>query len=163
MDEKTVIKDLNVRIFNFDPTMAPVGKTVLTVMLLTRNFKYWHRLRLKEREKYRVEKERIAEKVIEALDRKLGHIKSNLEVWDVSTPATVYRYTNNWQGSFEGWVLSPKLAFKKMKKTLPGLENFYMAGQWVEPGGGLPTSLMSGRNVAQIICKKEGKKFQVSK
>jgi phytoene dehydrogenase-like protein len=34
-----------------------------------------------------------------------------------------------------------------------------MAGHWVEPGGGLPTVAMSGRNVIQIICKKEKRKF----
>ena len=50
-----------------------------------------------------------------------------------------------------------------MRKTLPGLDNFYMAGQWVEPGGGLPAVAMSGRNVIQIICKKEKKKFQTKR
>jgi phytoene dehydrogenase-like protein len=46
-----------------------------------------------------------------------------------------------------------------MDKTLPGLENFYMAGQWVEPGGGVPTAAMSARNVLQMICKRDGKPF----
>jgi phytoene dehydrogenase-like protein len=47
----------------------------------------------------------------------------------------------------------------RMDKSLPGLENFYMIGQWVEPGGGLPPAIMSGRNVTQIICKKDKVKF----
>jgi phytoene dehydrogenase-like protein len=47
-----------------------------------------------------------------------------------------------------------------MDKSLPGLKNFYMIGQWVEPGGGLPPAIMSGRNVTQIICKKDKKKFK---
>ena len=34
-----------------------------------------------------------------------------------------------------------------------------MAGQWVEPGGGVPTAAMSGRNVIQIICKRDRKTF----
>ncbi len=38
-----------------------------------------------------------------------------------------------------------------MKKTLPGLKNFYMAGQWVEPGGSIPKVILSGRNVTQVI------------
>jgi phytoene dehydrogenase-like protein len=78
---------------------------------------------------------------------------------DVSTPSTVIRYTNNWKGSFEGWVLSPRIGFKSMKKRLPGLRNFYMVGQWVEPGGGLPAAIMSGRNVCQIICKEDKKRL----
>jgi phytoene dehydrogenase-like protein len=51
------------------------------------------------------------------------------------------------------------LLLKGMDKTLPGLENFYICGQWVEPGGGLPTSAGSGRNVIGMICKRDGKKF----
>jgi hypothetical protein len=37
-----------------------------------------------------------------------------------------------------------------------------MAGHWVEPGGGLPTAMKSGRDVAQIICKKDKRKFTTS-
>ena len=47
----------------------------------------------------------------------------------------------------------------RMSKTLPGLKSFYMAGQWVEPGGGVPTAALSGRNVMQIICKRERRAF----
>ncbi len=47
----------------------------------------------------------------------------------------------------------------RINKTLPGLNNFYMAGQWVEPGGGLPTAAMSAHNVIQMICKKDKKQF----
>jgi len=50
-----------------------------------------------------------------------------------------------------------------MRKTLPGLDNLYMAGQWVNPGGGMPTAAMSGNHTIQLICKKDGKKFVTSK
>lgn len=147
------------RVFNFDPTLAPEGKTVLITTFPTRNYTYWMELRNNNNEKYLSEKDRIASDVIEILEGKLGNIKTNVEVVDVSTPATVIRYTNNWKGSFEGWLLTPKVGLKQMKKTLPGLKNFYMAGQWVSPGGGLPSAILSGRDVVQIICKKDKKKF----
>lgn len=160
LDETAKFNDLPLRTFNFDPTMAPEGKTAITVMLPTRNFDYWQNLRSQDREQYKAEKERIAWAVIEALEKKFGDVRDKVEAWDVSTPATAYRYTNNWKGTYEGWIISPEIGFKKMKKTLPGLSHFYMAGQWVEPGGGLPAGLHSGRAVAQIICKKTGKKFR---
>jgi phytoene dehydrogenase-like protein len=50
----------------------------------------------------------------------------------------------------------------RMSKTLPGLDNFHMAGQWVEPGGSLPVTAMSGRNVRQVICKQDKKEFVAS-
>jgi phytoene dehydrogenase-like protein len=47
-----------------------------------------------------------------------------------------------------------------MKKTLPGLKDFYLAGQWVTPGGGLPMVALSGRNVIQLICRRDQKPFR---
>jgi phytoene dehydrogenase-like protein len=49
-----------------------------------------------------------------------------------------------------------------MDKTLPGLDSFYMVGQWVEPGGGVPTAAMSSRRVIGMICKRDGKEFKAS-
>lgn len=48
-----------------------------------------------------------------------------------------------------------------MKQTLPGLERFYMCGQWVEPGGGLPTGIISGRRLIKSICKEDRIRFVV--
>jgi phytoene dehydrogenase-like protein len=159
IDELTEYKYLTVRIFNFDNTLSPEGKTSLYSMFATDNYTYWEYLRKNDKVRYQAEKDRIAKEVIEALDKKLGNIKNNVEEIDVSTPATVIRYTNNWKGSFEGWLPSKQTGLQSLKKTLPGLDNFYMIGQWIEVGGGVPSSLMSGRNVTQIICKKDKKKF----
>jgi phytoene dehydrogenase-like protein len=81
---------------------------------------------------------------------------------DVATPITFERYTGNWKGSFEGFLATPENAMLRMRNTLPGLENFYMAGQWVMPGGGLPTAVQSGRETLKQICKQGGKKFTTS-
>lgn len=159
VDKSINYEYLPVRIFNFDPTLAPEGKTCISVMLGTYNYEFWVDLRKNNKEKYRQEKERIANEVIEALEERFGNIKSNVEATDVSTPASLIRYTDNWKGSFEGWHPGPGTIMLRIDKTLPGLKNFFMIGQWVEPGGGIPTAIMSGRNVAQIICKKNGKKF----
>lgn len=37
-------------------------------------------------------------------------------------------------------------------KKLKGLTGLYMAGQWVEPGGGVPTAIASGRQVVELLC-----------
>ncbi len=156
-------KYIGLHIYNFDPTLAPEGKTVLVVMLST-DYLYWKRLREND-EQYKAEKEKMADTVIAILDKRFPGFASQVEMRDVASPTTFVRYTGNWKGSFEGWqVTSETWSFGKvMKKTLPGLDNFYMAGHWVEPGGGLPAVAMSGRNVIQIICKKEHKKFATTR
>jgi len=151
-----------VRIFSFDPTLAPEGKTVITAWILTREHEYWDNLKRTTPEQYKAEKNRIAEEVLELLEKRFGDVRSKVEMTDVSTPATFMRYTSNWRGSFEGWLWTPKVGLGGVRKTLPGLDNFYMAGHWVEPGGGLPTAMKSGRDVAQIMCKKDKRKFTTS-
>jgi len=150
-------KRLGVHIYNFDPSLAPAGKTVLKVMLNS-DYEYWKKLK-QDPERYKAEKEQIADKVIALLDRRFPGLAAQVEMCDVATPMTWERYTGNWQGSYEGWLISTKTLRMRMSKTLPGLDSFYMVGQWVEPGGGLPPAAMSGRNVTQIICKQDRRPF----
>ena len=51
-------------------------------------------------------------------------------------------------------VLPIQQLTERLPKVLPGLKNFYMAGQWVEPGGGVPAVFISGRNLAKWLSKK---------
>ena len=150
-------KRLSVQIYNFDPSLAPAGKTALKVQFNT-DYDYWKKLS-QEPKRYKAEKEQIADQVVAALDKRFPGLAAQVEMRDVATPMTWERYTGNWRGSYEGWLPTAESLTKRMSKTLPGLDNFYMAGQWVEPGGGLPTAAISGRNVTQIICKKDKKKF----
>jgi phytoene dehydrogenase-like protein len=149
-------------IYSYDPTLAPAGKTSLVAFFYT-DFDYWNQLRSTNREQYKLEKERIADQVISFLDTHFPGLAKQVEMHNVATPATWQRYTGNWQASWEGWMLTDKVFMTRMSKELPGLRNFYMVGQWVEPGGGTPAVTASGRNAIQIICKRDRKKFITTK
>jgi len=58
-----------------------------------------------------------------------------------------------------GWLPTPELLKATVPRTLPGLANFYMAGQWMLPGGGVPSCLYSGRHVLQLLCRRDKKSF----
>jgi len=157
------IERIDFRHYCMDPCMAPPGKSAVVVMFNS-DHAYWKPL-YKDPERYQAEKKDIAVKVIDRLERRLPGISGQIEVVDVSTPMTVERYTGNWQGSQEGWLITTdtiNIMASGMDKTLPGLTDFYMAGQWVEPGGGVSTSAMSGRGVIRRLCKKDRKKFGAS-
>jgi phytoene dehydrogenase-like protein len=148
---------VGVHIYNFDPTLAPAGKTVVKVMFPS-DYAYWRPLR-DEPERYKQEKEQIADQVVVLLDKRFPGLAAQVEMRDVATPLTFHRYTGNWQGTFEGWMITPGTWRLRMSKTLPGLDAFYMVGQWVEPGGGVPMVAMSGRNAIQMICRQDKKPF----
>jgi phytoene dehydrogenase-like protein len=151
---------LSVHIFNQDPTLAPAGKTSLVVMMPS-SYAYWKEL-AQDRVAYEEKKDQVARTVVALLDQRFPGISEQVEMVDVATPLTFERYTGNWKGSFEGWLITPQNSYtmtKPMSQTLPGLQNFYMCGQWVQPGGGLPTGVMSGRRLVQALCKQDRKRF----
>jgi phytoene dehydrogenase-like protein len=160
IDPETIIDNLSVRVHHFDPSLAPVGKTLVSIGIRTANYKYWQNLQQRSPEKYTSEKERISQAAIRALDRRFGDFAAHVEMIDVATPGTIIGFTNNWQGSFEGWIHDPKTGLRFLPYTLPKLGQFYMCGQWIAIGGGLPGVLLSARDVAQLICHAEQRDFQ---
>jgi phytoene dehydrogenase-like protein len=159
VDSTTRLSTISIRIFHFDPTFAPAGKTAVTCFLPTSNFDFWVGLRERDPAQYQVEKQRVADAVINILDKRIGGLHTAIEIIDVSTPATVIRYTGNWRGSMEGWLLTPNSGLRSLRKTLPGLRQFMMAGHWVSPGGGLPSGLFTARSAIKAICKQDGISF----
>jgi phytoene dehydrogenase-like protein len=145
--------------YNYDPTMAPEGKTTVVVML-ENSYQYWKDLYDTDSELYNAKKQEAGERIIQVLDKRYPGAASQVEMCNVATPVTFERYTGNWGGSMEGFLMTPETSMKPIPKTLPGLENFYMVGQWVQPGGGLPSGVMTARSVIQTICKKDRVPFQ---
>jgi phytoene dehydrogenase-like protein len=161
VDPETKIEHLGFRFFHFDPTFAPAGKTAVTSILPTRNYAYWTDLRRNAPTAYYAAKNRISETVIGVLDRRMPGIREAIETVDVSTPATVIRYTGNWRGSQEGWLFKPGDAMRMLPNSLPGLKRFIMVGQWIMPGGGLPSGPMTARPTVKAICRQDGVRFTV--
>jgi phytoene dehydrogenase-like protein len=152
IDPETSTNIITVRVFNFDPSMAPAGCVAMTIMVPA-DYEYWSDLRKTNKDDYDWQKARVAHDVIDALNSKLEGIKGKVEVFDVATPVTYERYNNIWKGSWEGFWPNAKQMNHLLPSTLPGLENFWMAGQWLVPGGGLPTALNEGIRVCKEISK----------
>lgn len=161
VDPQTDAFHVGFRIFNFDPTFAPKGKTAITCLLPTRNYAYWQQLRAQERVKYYDEKHRVCDAVIDVLEKQIPGVRAAIEVTDIATPASILRFTGNWKAAQEGWLFEPGQSMKPLENTLPGLGQFYMVGQWVMPGGGLPSGPMTAKPAIRAICKHDHVEFDV--
>jgi phytoene dehydrogenase-like protein len=159
VDPGTELHEVDFRFFHFDPTFAPPGKTAVTSILPTRNFNYWVNLHRRDPQNYLAEKHRVADVVIDVLEKRLPGLRAAIEVIDISTPATIIRYTGNWQGAMEGWLVEPGAGFGLLPNRLPGLKHFLMAGQWIMPGGGLPSGPMTAWPAVKAICKDDHVEF----
>jgi phytoene dehydrogenase-like protein len=145
--------------YSYDSTMAPEGKTTI-VMRYESPWKLWENL---EGEDYRKEKQQIQQDAVACLEAIYPGIAEFIEVIDVATPKTDVKYTGVKDGAYEGFMPSRENMMKALKMQLPKLKNFYMAGQWLSPGGGLPPSAQTGKWAVQMICKKKKQKFICNK
>lgn len=148
---------IGIRIHNDDPCFAPTGKTVLTSAIFT-DHAHWESL-AKDPKAYAIEKEAVACAYLEALEQIWPGISAQVEMCNVATPATFERITSTWKASITGWILTPQQAMAKIPKTLPGLDHFWMVGQWVCPGGGLPSGVSTGREVIWRQCREDHRQF----
>jgi phytoene dehydrogenase-like protein len=153
---------LNVHNYAFDPSLAPEHKTVVETYIPCYG-EYWERFR-NDQESYAAEKDRIAAICAERIEERYPGFKARIEMTDVATPLTFEQYTLNWRGSYMTWFLSRELIkkYRYIPKTIPGLENFWLASMWTNAPGGTFAAAHAGRDVIQLLCRRDGKKFRTT-
>lgn len=152
---------LDLELFGFDPSMAPQGKGTLKAVLST-SYAFWKDL-YQDRERYKAEKQDVADKVIDLLQARFPGLREEIEVVDVATPMTTERYTGN-AVSYEITPLAMLRALfssRGLSLILPGLENFYMVGQWAGFPS-IPNVAAMGRNAIRSICRDDWRYFETS-
>jgi phytoene dehydrogenase-like protein len=153
---------LYVEPFGFDVTLAPAGKAALKVVMAT-SYGLWRDMHRKP-ERYRHEKEHIAQTVINLLRRRFPGLREQIEVVDVATPMTTLRYTGNghgYRGSMGGMIRALVTGWR-LSRTLPRLKNFYMVGQWAGIPG-VPMAAAMGRDIVAEICRKDLHEFTTTR
>jgi phytoene dehydrogenase-like protein len=161
VDDATRHERIEVAVFGCDSGLCPAGKSIL-IARFAGSFDYWAKLKQHQPDDYAQAKQKLLQEVIGILDQRFPGLARHLEQTDLATPATFERYTSNWQGSIQGWLPTPRILGRRFPRTLRGLKDFFMAGHWVEPGGGLPSAALSGKYVAQLICARDKKVFAAS-
>ncbi len=137
------------RITNFSKVFAPPGKSVLQVEFES-EWEYWDKLRNSNRQEYMKQKQELASAALVKLEKHYPGITQQVEMTDVATPATTQRFTMNKNGSWGGFEMTAGGLRDDRERVLPGLRNFYMAGQWALSGGVTPC-LFSGKHAVDLI------------
>jgi len=150
------IEHLSVNNYAADPFYSPEGKTAMTIILDGDSYDFWKKA--KEENWYDGEKQKLADEVIKALTAQMPEIAGNIEVIDVATPLTYERYCGNWKDS---WMteMTGGMKMKTYPAVIKGLSGVYFAGQRMQPPGGLPVALVSGRTAVQYLCRDTGTVF----
>lgn len=159
IDNQTIIDELQVRVFTDANGMAPTGKSLLAIGVETSFFDYWKQLADANPTRLESEKQRIIQRIIQELDIRFEGIAAQIDMVDITTPSTIFKFTHHWKGSTLGWMATDDTLLHPLPLKLPGLSNFFLCGQWIAIGGGLPAVVLSGRDAAELVCAAENQPF----
>ncbi len=89
--------------------------------------------------------------LLSKMERALGvdDIESHAEVLELSTPVTIERFTENRGGAYVGWRYSTNQVQDPIPQQSP-VENVFLCGHWVGPGGGVCSAMAGGLNAAEL-------------
>lgn len=125
-----------------DDSLAPEGEHLLMLTTLA-NFS--------QVADWKQEKSAFTEKMIDFADSKIEGLKSHLLFVEAGSPATMQRYTSNYQGAAYGWEATPEQTGAMRIANKSPVEGLYFAGHWTRPGGGVYGASYSGVQTAQEI------------
>ncbi|MFA5271758.1 MAG: NAD(P)/FAD-dependent oxidoreductase [Candidatus Omnitrophota bacterium] len=132
-----------------DPSLAPQGKGTLLIMTLD-SYDNWKDL---TGTAYQEKKKQLAQKLIERCEKYLPGLSKHIEIMEVATPNTMYRYTLTPEGAIYGFahtVMQSGIFRLDQKTKIKGL---YLAGAWTRPGAGVHACFISGLDAAELTLK----------
>jgi phytoene dehydrogenase-like protein len=138
---------------NIDPTCCPEGKSVVATMVLAKPELFERVLDpgRKRGKAYKELKKRLTSQLLEKMARALDipDLERHVEVLELATPITLERYTSNRGGAYVGWKYSTNQAQDHFSQKSP-VENLFLCGHWVSPGGGVSNVIRGGNIAAEI-------------
>jgi all-trans-retinol 13,14-reductase len=142
---------------NVLPGYSPRGKNTVTITV-GQSYDYWLKheaaYRQGRKENYRKDKERMADILVQRVEKTLlPGLRGAVEVREVATPLTNWRYTRNYRGAVYGWDQTLDNSGNRRLGHATPIKNLYLAGAWTRPGGGYGAVIPSGLECFAEIMK----------
>ena len=153
-------RQLIVREFSHEPSYAPEGKNILQTMTFCfdEDCCEFIRLRKNDKEAYKARKARLAELLMMLIEDHCPTLRGRLTLIDFWTPATYERFVSSQIGSFMSFAIPEKFLPIPLDNSVERVDNLFLATQWLQSPGGLPTAADQGRGVINRINKIEAKR-----
>jgi phytoene dehydrogenase-like protein len=141
-----------------DPTLAPPGKGTLTIHCpawLEPHDRWKTGPDFDRGAPYREAKQEFAQVMLERVARALAPgLVAEVELMEVATPVTFWRYTANRQGSIMGASPTDRNIKSRLAHYLTPVDRLLLGGHWAEYGGGVPMAVKAAVNTSLLILQK---------
>jgi len=141
-----------------DPSVAPKGKGTLTIHCpaTMNSHNVWHTEKGRVRgDAYRAFKKQFADILIQRVEKEFAPgLRRHIEIKEIATPVTYWRYTGNTDGSIMGTRPTGRNIRARISGCKTPVENLLLAGHWAECGGGVPIAMKTAANAALLILNE---------
>ncbi len=153
------VERISVKSYEYEPGFAPTGKTVLQVNVpqFDREYLYWKGL---TREEYKKQKKETVKAIEERVLTQFPGLQGHMEFLACWTPMTYERYCNAYHGAYMGFITKKGMKSFRVKGTVKGIKNLYIASQWIMAPGGLPVAVTAGKFAVWRIARKDKREIQ---
>jgi phytoene dehydrogenase-like protein len=137
-----------------DRERAPAGERVLSVSTHAHNPAWWHQL---PKDDYRAAKQEIEAAILNVLERYLpGFHREQITHKLTSTPRSWANWIRRYQGSVGGVPQNIHRSLFQWQGALTPFPHFFVCGDTVYPGQGIPGVSLGGQLAAERIQRRVG-------
>lgn len=153
---KHKVEAMSIQSYDYEPDFAPEGKMILQTNFTQteEDYSYWEAL-YQDKEKYQKKKMELAEQAVKRVVTEYPFLEGKIHVLDVWTPMTYTRYCNSYRGAYMSFVTTKQAKNITVPGVIKGIDNVFIASQWLMGPGGLPTAAAMGKFAAWRIMKKK--------
>ena len=148
------VERISVKSYEYELEFAPTGKIVIQVNVpqFDKEYLYWKGL---TKEEYESRKKEAVKAIEERLQMQFPSLLGHMEFLDFWTPITYERYCNAYHGAYMGFITRKGVKSFRVKGLLKGVQNLYIASQWIMAPGGLPVAVTAGMFAVWRIARKD--------
>ncbi len=136
-----------------DSSLAPEGQHLLMLTTLLPFF---------EQEHWKQRKQDVMQQMLDLAEQSIPKLNQHILFVEGGSPATMKRYTGNYQGAAYGWDVIPAQVGPARIQNQSPVQGLYFSGHWTSPGGGVYGVSVSGVQAAQKVLdiKKQSEFWQ---
>ncbi|MGB2696546.1 MAG: NAD(P)/FAD-dependent oxidoreductase [Candidatus Zixiibacteriota bacterium] len=137
---------------------SPKGKNTINIITI-QGYEFWEKYEPDyfegKKSRYKAEKERMADILIDEVERTLlPGLRKAIDIKEIGTPLTNLRYTGNYRGAIYGWDQTLDNSGPNRLGHETPIKNLYLAGAWTQPGHGYGGVIWSGLECFGEIMQK---------
>jgi len=125
-----------------EPDLAPTGEHLIMLTTL---------LPYHAADSWKQAKPEYMQKMLDIACQTIPNLQEHILYIEGGSPATMQRYTQNFNGSAYGWDVTPNQVGPARIQNQSPLKGLYFAGHWTSPGGGVYGVSVSGVQATQKV------------